>query len=326
MPNKNPAYLSAIAAVAGTSQEVASLGHTAIVTQSLLNDGFSQYFRSDLDVVRLISYAAGASLKHAGLAPKSVDGFMVVTESFWDVHSIEESSAKWHVHDQLRERLMRAFRDLGITHAVPYANWLSSCGNLGPSIGAALGLVHSNQHRCVLLAAADRLADGRSRLTKNNMSVVSDAAAACIITDAPGEFEILGVFSAGSLSLISTQDAGNSWDVFLKLRTELKGFDNTVADRLGRRVCTLQYIIADNAHSMMLEIFRAAMDIVPDRFLTPSKPCGHMFAVDTLWSLRQLVNHGMLNAEDVVGLLNIGDLTWSLVVLRLANVHALSVR
>lgn len=132
MSGLSPAYLSSITVVGGEPCRLASAGEAPAVTRSLLKDGFAGFLHSDRDLVGLISQAAAGSLGHANVQPQSVDSFMVVTETFWDTHAGAPAAERWHPHERLRERLMRAFRDLGLVDAVPYANWLSACGNLGP--------------------------------------------------------------------------------------------------------------------------------------------------------------------------------------------------
>ena len=318
-------YLSCIAIAGGEAFEIEINPSQPTKVNALIDDGFQEYLSSRFDTVDLLKRAAKKSLDISNLAPEVVDAFLVITESFWDNAIEEPCSQNWPDHQRLREKILRGFRDIELSKAVPYANWLSACGNLVPSIGIASALVQSCQHDYVLVVAADRQAEDSDRIMENGASIFSDGAAACFITKEKNEFRIIDVISHAHLPLLSTQDDENYIEFFMQTQKTLLEFSQKVTHRIDRTIGSIQYLITDNYSSSFLSIFTEILQLSPDKLLTPTKRYGHIFSADTLWSLRDLQQKFSLREGDTVGLLNIGICTWSLLVLEATDlIHKLT--
>jgi 3-oxoacyl-[acyl-carrier-protein] synthase III len=312
-------YLCCISLTAGETFEIDVTSSLPNKMADLVHDGFRKYFSSDYNTVSLLTSAAQKLLNLSKLAPEAIDAFLIVTESFWDTTIQDLHDENLPEHQKLREKILRSFCEIGLSGAVPYANWISACGNLAPSIGIASALVRSCQHNHVLIAAADRQIQNTDRVMDNGASIFSDGAAACIVTKVKNGYRIIDVISHAHLPLLSIQDNDDYLGFFLQMQKALQEFSTIIKKRIGRPTESFQYLITDNYSTSFLKIFADALKLSPEKLLTPTKRYGHVFSVDTLWSLHHLQNEKVLKKGDIIGLLNIGLCTWSLVVLEMTT-------
>ncbi|MFV2104395.1 3-oxoacyl-[acyl-carrier-protein] synthase III C-terminal domain-containing protein [Micromonospora sp. LOL_024] len=287
-------YVSSIGYAHGDRRSISDLGDEAAVELTAAQHGLADYRHSDLPPWQLAVQAGERSLATAGGSP---DLLLYISENDSDR---PDSLAR------INNRLGLA----GIDHLAVSGH---GCGNLGPALQVARDALRGGTYRRILLLLADRAVTG-SRLMNSGMSIFSDGAAACMVTDgtAAGDdglrFSVHGI----SVRTRSGGDAGLGEMDMLSL-VELAG--GGVADLLqatGQRPEDFRHVVFGNYRIFSQHFLAAATGVPTERLLIgPIAEYGHCFSADILVTLDRYAAQGRVAPGDHLLAAATGPHSWS---------------
>lgn len=167
-----------------------------------------------------------------------------------------------------------------------------ACANIGSSLSVAEAFIGQRPETIVLLATVDRV-DGQAedRIVGDGVAVLSDAAAACIVTGLP-------VTGAGASCAV------RGWHIAVDAAAEIESATprkvlQTVAllkralaefiDKVGVPMSDVDVVVFNNVHRGSRELMAWAMGVPGEKVYDASAAQGaHMFAADVLISIEEI--------------------------------------
>lgn len=191
--NDKPVILSSIGYALGAPKPIERLPELAeqpALAARLRQAGMRNYLEYDGEPLDLARQAVRQTLGHGLFAADEIDCVLFASDSLPAVGG---------------QGLLVAFLDeMGLKNGYPVGIRLSECANFHVAMAVAKSLVKASLYRHVLLVSVDlaRLASPMSRLVSGGISVMSDAAASCVISGRAVEgFNVDGVLSHTEHSL-----------------------------------------------------------------------------------------------------------------------------
>jgi 3-oxoacyl-[acyl-carrier-protein] synthase-3 len=204
--------------------------------------------------------------------------------------------------------------DAGIPRTPAITVGGNGCGNLGPGLRVASGLLHAEELTSVLVVTADR-ATGDTRYLPDGLTVLSDAAASLLVTSeltTPG-FRLLG------LAVSSRADLGESSDDIAAAKAVLSGIRpaaRRVLDAAGVKPGDCRRVLVGNYGNAMRTMFATAVGFGRgDAYAPLVAEHGHCFAADILIGLRTLVDSGEVADGDLLLGITTGRHAWTVLLL-----------
>jgi hypothetical protein len=271
------------------------------IADFLFADGFTHIFDSGSDIVAMGAAAIAQSLAGTALQPGDIDAVVFSTESFGvGATTLQAGRAS----TSLREALLAAIFDAGLTRAQPYGNWMSACANLTSALAMAQSLVQAGRHSNVMCVTADRVAGGESRLLSNGSGVLSDAAAAFIIGRERAGFRVNHSLSHVAGRAFLAQAGADRRAGPLATMAAFREFAEQVRATAGP-LESYDVLLVDGLSTPFLDLILSAFDLKPGSVPALVRPTwGHAFAADSLLGLCGLQHS--LPSGAAVGILNMG--------------------
>jgi 3-oxoacyl-[acyl-carrier-protein] synthase III len=165
------------------------------------SSGLVHYRKTDISVIDLCFNTITKTLKHAIIEKDAIDILLFVAETANSDNRINAREAN------------NLILKLGLTNALPIAISLSDCANVLTGFQIGVSLVATKAARNVLLVCADKaLQTPGAREVARQMSVLSDGAVSCIISEADkGDFD---------LSFITHKNKPSQWEMWNKAGDE----------------------------------------------------------------------------------------------------------
>jgi 3-oxoacyl-[acyl-carrier-protein] synthase III len=164
-------------------ENIVELQQDREVLENMRALGVDTYGRHDGSPFDLARRAIAQSLEKADVSGADLDAVVYVTTAY------ASTNKPWRPYAYGAE-IRELVREFGAVRASPYLISLSQCVNLIAGLQVAANLVLLGNARTVLVFAADCIAEGFSRIVDPKVSVISDAAASCVVTSRPGGYEI----------------------------------------------------------------------------------------------------------------------------------------
>jgi len=169
-----------------------------------------------------------------------------------------------------------------------------ACTALLAAIRVAAMALRSEQHLgTALCVTADRFPDGA--LYEQAYNLISDGAAACLVTRTPAELRILGGhgITNGAMAFASDdQTIGSYFTYTHRLITELLA-------RHGLGIGDIQWIVPQNINTVTWKVLSSLLRFDPERVLFPTMPdVGHMISGDNIVNLQHLLEEGRFASGD----------------------------
>jgi 3-oxoacyl-[acyl-carrier-protein] synthase-3 len=289
-----PVYLSSIGYVHGEPRATEGLLDQAPEAVVALLAEVPTYRASDREIWRLAVDAAQQSLCAAHQRPQLL---VYVSENEPDATGA----------------VARFVDTLGLNDVEYLTMAGHDCGNFVPALRIAHDAVVAGRCDTVLLVLADSV-PARNRLMLNGMSVLSDGASACVVsntvTTTPGaQFRVSGL--AGRTSVRLNAAAGT--DQTILTTVQLAG--DSVRDLLELSKRTrddYRHVVFGNYRMTSQRFLTTALRFPPDRLLTGAvAELGHCFSADVLVTLAQRYDDGVVTAGDRVLASATGPHSWS---------------
>lgn len=294
--HESDVYLSSISFEVGARVAISDLNDHVVGEQlaTLHREGIEHCRVSDEPTSRMASRAAEKTLAAAGVTiPDSV---VYATES----PSARSPSAElWDFLVDLDQPTLQAELVSGHT-----------CGNLPSAIRAARNLVLAEGQSNVLLATADR-PRGATRFLDNGYTVLSDAAASCLVGRRPpgSGFRLLGVSQSmrADLPRLTAQYQG--------MRIVVKGVKEAIhglTDSAEPSAGGYDRLITGNYANSVKRLFATAAGMKAGQVYTPlASDLGHCLAADLLITLSTAEQTGTLRPGERILLIGASPRSWS---------------
>jgi len=206
--------------------------------------------------------------------------------------------------------------DFGLGDAVLVGLNQQACtGSLG-AVRMARALVRAEpETRRVLCVTADRFPEGA--LYEQAYNLVSDGAAACMVSTEPRGFRLVACHGVANGALAQADDdetVGSFFSYTVRvIRETLAKTDLAIAD--------IDWIVPQNTHAKAWSILARLLGCDAGRVWHPSLPeVGHMISGDNLVNLKSLVDAGRVEPGQKVLLFMAGyGLNWQCVILERAR-------
>lgn len=290
-----PVYLSAISFTVGERvpvENLAELDPSRLATAR--REGIAGCLVDSRSTIELAVACARSSL---AVAPQPPVHAVYATDSPYELSQTEDG------FDFLRRC------DLVNTDLVTVGG--GGCGNLGPGLAVARGLLWSRAPGPVLFVTTDRVMTG-NRFTPNGMTLLSDGAASFLLSTelvAPG-FRVL--------SVASSVRAGMAARAGIAAARQIAAAVGEAAQRALESAelgAACRYLLLPNYGVTSRALFSMAAGFDVDTTYPPSNTyVGHCFSADALISLSQLMSDGVLDRGDRLMLLAASPQSWSIVI------------
>ncbi|MFC0436901.1 3-oxoacyl-[acyl-carrier-protein] synthase III C-terminal domain-containing protein [Kutzneria buriramensis] len=192
----------------------------------------------------------------------------------------------------------------------------AGCGNLGPALNVARGMVLTGDRSAVLVVTADRVREG-TRYLANGQTVMSDAAASCVVgAEAFGAgFELRAIADSCRVDIGTVADRP-----ILVARATTQGIRSAVrgvTERLSLTTNDFRHLVTGNYGRSALDFLATSAGVPTDRVAAPLlADAGHCFAGDPLITLSSLVDTGQLGGDDQALMLTVSPRSWSAIAVR----------
>jgi 3-oxoacyl-[acyl-carrier-protein] synthase-3 len=290
-------------ALGETFHQVAALAELSAEARAMLQEfGLERYCTTARSPLALAAHSVAATLDAADVAPEEIDTVVLAT-----------SSAGAFDH----RALARWLSQLGLAHAYPLGVTFSYCGNIHAAFRVVSALMAAGQVRRVLVVCADRVAEGESRLVPPAISVSSDGAASCLISDrpSPGSYQ-LGATVQASNALLAPEDSEGRFLQYLQgLAGGIRGsYEQLLAGAGPVNVGTL---IANNYNTWVNGNIVRTLKL-PRRVLYADNigRIAHVNTADNLINLRDWETSAAGRRDADVLMLGTGPNMWGLTLLR----------
>jgi len=287
-------HLSALEYVHGERHSIAALSGELNAELLGPDTGLSYYRSSDQEIWQL---AAAAGTRTVGASAEPPDLVVYVTEN----------------DHQSSDSMTCLVRALGL----PAAHYLRvsghACGNLGPALLLAQQALASGEHRRILLLLADRVLNGDRNQT-NGLSVVSDGAVACLVTDEPTDFDgaRFAVHGVTAVTNLEAADPGQSGEgVLATVALSVAGI-TAITRQTEREVHDFDHLVLPNYRMIIQQFLCSGMGASTEQLLVgPLSEYGHCFSADVLVTLAHCASAGQIQCGDHVLVSANGPTSWT---------------
>jgi 3-oxoacyl-[acyl-carrier-protein] synthase-3 len=297
----------ALGSRAATVEEAGRAGRLRSDPAALRDAGFAHHHacgpdETAYDLARAAARATGAELE-------AVDALVYSTclPQSANLGSAEEFVRSGDVKHLLDFPGSHLQADLGLERAQVIGVNQQACTGLLGSVHLAqalLALEEGWEH--VLCLTADRFPEGA--LYEQSFNLISDGAAACVVSRGPAAFRLRAVHGRtnGALAQASDDETAGSffaWSHRVILQTLAKA---------GVEIGELALLVAQNMNRRALEILARLLGLDPRRVAAPTlAEVGHVISGDNLINLKRLQEEGALRRGDKVLLFMAGyGLNW----------------
>lgn len=266
--------------------------------------GLGTFAESDVGARELARRVAERSLSACGVPREDFDVVLYAT----DLLPTEALFSTTELNGLLN--------DLGLPNAYPLGVSLGACANFAPAIQIAASLVQTGGARNVLLVIVEKLQEPHSRLMDLGMSVLSDAAVACVVRGGSGAYEVLRVGRASTPAVQSLSLESDSRAFFAATATGVKRAVDDALGPFGMSRGDVARVLSNNYVSHIQKAFvQNAGFVATQCYFENVARFAHAFSADTLINLKDSEDERPLRAGERALLLGTAPTSWAAVLL-----------
>lgn len=306
----------ALGSVAESVEEAEASGLLVSPAAALAGAGFRRHHRSPegetaYDLARRACAPLGSALHGVGAIVYST--CIPGNASVGSPETFATSRDVKHLMDFPASHLQA---DLGLDEATVIGLSQQACTGLLGSLRLARGLLAAEPDlERVLCLTADRFPPGA--LYEQSYNLISDGAAACVVSRAPAAYRVLAVhgITNGALARASDEETAGSFFSFAH-----RLIHETVR-RAGLELADLHWFVAQNMNRTALDVLARLLPFDPARVVAPTLgEVGHVISGDNLINLRRLQEDGRVEPGQRVLLFMAGyGLNWQCAILERAR-------
>jgi 3-oxoacyl-[acyl-carrier-protein] synthase-3 len=275
-------FAYALGDVCATVNEAGDAGQLVSPPEALRRGGFERHYRCSIGLTHYD--LARQAVRPLG-ALERIDAIIYATcipenGSLGDRRAFEESGDVRYLMNFPASRLQS---ELDVDAPVVGLNQQACTGMLGALRIARNWLAGEPSAERILCVTADRFPPGARYEQAYNL--ISDGAAACIVTRAPATFRIVAChqITNGALALATADETLGSYFSYSKLAIEqtLHGAGLSIGD--------IDWIVPQNTHRDAWRILAGLIGFSPERVMADSLPrVGHIISADNVANLSAL--------------------------------------
>jgi len=202
--------------------------------------------------------------------------------------------------------------DFGLDRAIVIGLSQQACTGLLGSLRLAQALLRSEpETERVLCLTSDRFPEGA--LYEQSYNLISDGAAACVVSLAPASFRLLAAhgITNGALAQASDDETAGSFFAYTH-----RVIQETLA-KAGLQISDVAWFVAQNMNRKATDILARLLKFDPGRAVSPTLPeVAHVISGDNLINLKYLAERGQIQGGERVLLCMAGyGLNWQCVIL-----------
>ena len=202
--------------------------------------------------------------------------------------------------------------DFALDRAIVIGLSQQACTGLLGSLRLAQALLLSEPEiERVLCLTSDRFPDGA--LYEQSYNLISDGAAACIVSLAPSSFRLLAVHGITNGALAQANDEETAGSFFAFSHRVIQ--ETLIKARIA--ISDVAWFVAQNMNRKAVEILARLLKFDPARIVSPTLPeVAHVISGDNLINLKYLTERGQIRPGERVLLFMAGyGLNWQCVIL-----------
>ena len=202
--------------------------------------------------------------------------------------------------------------DFGLDRAIVIGLSQQACTGLLGSLRLAQALLRSEpETERVLCLTSDRFPEGA--LYEQSYNLISDGAAACVVSLAPASFRLLAAhgITNGALAQASDDETAGSFFAYTH-----RVIQETLA-KAGLQISDVAWFVAQNMNRKATDILARLLKFDAGRAVSPTLPeVAHVISGDNLINLKYLAERGQIQGGERVLLCMAGyGLNWQCVIL-----------
>lgn len=268
--------------------------------------GLRRYARSDLEPYELARDSARRTLELWGKDASDIDAIIYATNTFGDLR---------HHRDDLR-RLCCA---LGTDRAYVAGVFGWECSNLYVALQSAMDRLALGRASHVLVISTDKGLPGESRVLPPNLSLLSDGACSCIVTNVLPERGGFSVLSSHSWSDPRLWEFGQPSDIAEFYRS-VEGVKHTAASALQAAAVApreVDVMVTNNYNASIMRTYALQAEVALDKvFFGNLARFAHAYAADPLINIADVAATGFSRSGACCLLVFSGPVSWGAAVLR----------
>ena len=202
--------------------------------------------------------------------------------------------------------------DFGLDRAIVIGLSQQACTGLLGSLRLAQALLRSEpETERVLCLTSDRFPEGA--LYEQSYNLISDGAAACVVSLAPASFRLLAAHGITNGALAQASDDETAGSLFVYTHRVIQ---ETLA-KAGLQISDVAWFVAQNMNRKATDILARLLKFDPGRAVSPTLPeVAHVISGDNLINLKYLIERGQIQGGERVLLCMTGyGLNWQCVIL-----------
>jgi len=203
--------------------------------------------------------------------------------------------------------------EFGLSDAVVFGLDQQACTGALGSMRLARGLIAAEQDmRRVLCVTADRFPEGA--LYEQAYNLVSDGAAACVVSAERGGFRVVACHGITNGALAQANDEETAGMFFSYAHAVIRG----VLSKAQLNIEDIAWIVPQNTHANAWRILAGLLPFPIERIRFPAlQHAGHVISADNLINLRALTESNVVRPGEHVLLFMAGyGLNWQCVILQ----------
>ena len=297
-------------------EDSAAAGLTLTAATDLADAGFRFHHRSD-DGETAYDLALAAARDVVEASGSDLDGIVYATclpasANAGDPARFADSGDVKHLMDFPASRLQA---ELGLDSAFVVGVNQQACTSMLGSIRLAHALlaVEPDMHR-VLCLSSDRFPEGARY--EQAYSLISDGAAACVVTRAPVGYRLLAAEHITNGAMVQADDDETVGAYFSYTHRLVE----SVLAKAGRTAAEVAWVVPQNTNVKAWQILGRLLGIDEQRVFQPSLPdVGHVISGDNMVNMSYLERSGRVAVGDVVLLVMAGyGMNWQAMLLEKA--------
>jgi 3-oxoacyl-[acyl-carrier-protein] synthase-3 len=293
-------------------EQAAACDRTISAVEHLRDAGFCRHFVSRAettayDLARRCVEGISAGLSGTGAVVYAT--CLPQNANMGSMERFTQSRDVKHLMDYAGSRLQAEF---GLDEAIVIGIAQQACTGMLGAINVARMLLKTEPEILqALCVTADRFPAGA--LYEQAYNLISDGAAACILSRRPGGFRIVATHALTNGAMSGASDGETAGFYF---NYTCRSID-AVLQRAGRGIGDIAWIVPQNTHRKAWQILPRILGIASHRVFAPTLPqIGHMISGDNVANLKQLDDARLVRSGELVLLTMAGyGLNWQSMIL-----------
>lgn len=291
-------------------EEIPELQADQEVLENLLALGLEKYAVSKQSPLQLARRCVEQTLEKTGVDRAEVGAVIFATTG------LAVASKPWQplrYGNELGELII----DLGLTRAFPLWVSLGECTNMSSALAVASDMVRAGRIRNAIVILADCVGPGYSRIVAPNITVLSDAAVSCLVSDSPSEYEIIGVHQYADWKMLKTDPYAQFTEFFRGTAAGVKTVAEQLMQTLGKKPEDFAALLINNAGLTVARIFSEQTGIPVNKiFIDNIARYAHCDAADNFINLHDYALKGTMKAGELYLLVASAPHQWGAAALR----------